>query len=76
MVRWCISREAGGDRFRFFWQERGGPPVRPPAYTSLGSRLIQSALPQPNGEAPLLAYDAEGFRYEVSVALTDVVESE
>lgn len=75
-VRWSISREPGGARFRFSWRESGGPPVRPPADASFGSRLIRSALPQANGEAPVLAYDPAGFRYEVSVAMTEVVEAE
>jgi hypothetical protein len=50
--------------------------VRPPVAISFGSRLIRSALPQSNGEAPVLAYDPEGFRYEATVSLVDVIEAD
>ena len=74
-MQWSIAPASDGDRFCFSWRERGGPPVRPPAATGFGSRLIRSALPQKNGDAPVLAYDPDGFRYEVSVGLDDVIEA-
>jgi PAS domain S-box-containing protein len=74
-VRWAIARASDGDRFCFSWRERGGPSVRPPAATGFGSRLIRSALPQKNGDAPVLTYDEDGFRYEVAVGLDDVIEA-
>ncbi|WP_264423112.1 HWE histidine kinase domain-containing protein [Novosphingobium sp. KCTC 2891] len=44
---------------RFEWQERGGPPVRPPARRGIGARLLQAhgALEQVD-----LAYDRDGVR--------------
>jgi PAS domain S-box-containing protein len=72
-VRWAILSGSGGLGFSFSWRESGGPQVRPPATTSFGMRLIRSALSSADGE-PVLAFDPEGFRYEVVVALAEVVE--
>ena len=74
-VRWAIVPGSEGRRLWFSWRESGGPQVRPPATASFGTRLIRSALSAVEGE-PVLAFDPEGFRYEVLVALTEVVEPE
>jgi len=39
-VRWSTS----GGRFRLRWEERGGPPVSPPAHRGFGSRMIERGL--------------------------------
>jgi two-component sensor histidine kinase len=39
-VRWST----GGGRFRLRWEERGGPPVVPPARRGFGSRMIERGL--------------------------------
>jgi PAS domain S-box-containing protein len=75
-VRWSIAPNGGGSRLHFSWREYGGPPVSPPETTGFGSRLIRSALPLKTGESPLLAFDPEGFRYEVAVDLDDVIEAD
>jgi two-component sensor histidine kinase len=39
-VRWSTN----DGRFRLRWEEKGGPPVAPPAHRGFGSRMIERAL--------------------------------
>lgn len=39
-VRWTTSN----GRFRLRWEERGGPPVSPPAHRGFGSRMVERGL--------------------------------
>jgi two-component sensor histidine kinase len=39
-----IAWDVDGETFRFVWQERGGPPVVPPARKGFGSQLLQRVL--------------------------------
>ena len=48
------------------WEERGGPPVTPPASTGFGTQLI-SLIGKPQ-----IAYRPEGFEYRLVVALSEV----
>jgi PAS domain S-box-containing protein len=48
------------------WEERGGPPVTPPASTGFGTKLI-SLIGKPQ-----IAYRPEGFEYRLVVALSEV----
>jgi PAS domain S-box-containing protein len=47
-VGWGITAENGLSRFRIYWQERGGPPVEPPAKKGFGYtvmvRMFEQAL--------------------------------
>jgi PAS domain S-box-containing protein len=74
VARWTITTENSGESFHFSWREYGGPPVRPPAATGFGTRLIRSALSLGSGESPVLAFDPDGFRYEVTLSLDTVAE--
>ena len=39
-----LSWSADNGRFRLRWEERGGPPVKRPASTGFGSRMIERGL--------------------------------
>jgi PAS domain S-box-containing protein len=39
-IRWSVA----GDRFRFSWEETGGPPVTPPTRRGFGSTMIERVL--------------------------------
>ncbi|MDQ4136333.1 MAG: PAS domain S-box protein, partial [Pseudomonadota bacterium] len=45
-IAWKLDRKADPPRLRLRWEERGGPPVSPPARRGFGSRLIERSLAQ------------------------------
>lgn len=44
-LSWRLDTMAGGRTLTVTWREHGGPPVKKPATTSFGRRLIQRGLP-------------------------------
>jgi PAS domain S-box-containing protein len=44
MIAWTIEPGQDGDRILLRWQERGGPPVKPPSRKGFGSRVIERGL--------------------------------
>jgi PAS domain S-box-containing protein len=42
-ISWSLASN-GTNRFTFRWQERGGPPVRPPTRKGFGSAVLEEAL--------------------------------
>ncbi len=44
-MTWAVQRRNQQRLLRFEWKESGGPPVRRPAASGLGSTLIESAIP-------------------------------
>ncbi|WP_245930568.1 HWE histidine kinase domain-containing protein [Methylobacterium radiodurans] len=53
--------EPGAARFRFRWEEAGGPPVSPPRRAGFGTRLIERSLVRGFGGRVDLAYPASGL---------------
>jgi len=51
------------------WVERDGPPVRRPAKTGFGSRLLQTALPPSRG-AVRIHYEREGVSCEIEFGVS------
>ncbi|WP_262028847.1 sensor histidine kinase [Microvirga sp. Mcv34] len=51
------------------WQERGGPPVKPPARKGFGSRLIERGLGAELGGKARIAYDPEGVSCEITLPI-------
>ena len=45
-LTWSVDGAPDGVRFRLQWEERGGPPVSPPAKRGFGTRLIERSLAQ------------------------------
>ncbi len=43
-VEWSVQKGEDGDRLRFCWEERGGPPAQEPARKGFGSRMIEASL--------------------------------
>lgn len=69
-VQWTILPGDGGKpRLRFSWTERGVPPVQPPERRGFGSVLLERAVVAELQVKPLLAFEAEGFRYQLEVPL-------
>ncbi|MFC1455813.1 sensor histidine kinase [Microvirga arabica] len=45
-LTWSIDETSGVHRFWLRWEEKGGPPVAPPARRGFGTRLIERSLAQ------------------------------
>ena len=74
-VVWEVGEgEENGPRFVFRWQERGGPPVKPPSSTGFGSTLLATAIRSDHGNGPRLRYEEKGLIYEFDAPLDSVAE--
>ncbi len=69
-VRWRFEEQAGAPGFTLTWQERGGPPVQPPARRGFGSRLIGMGLVGNGGVD--LRYEPAGFAATFQAPLDQV----
>lgn len=70
-VQWSVAGR-GEPRFRFQWQERGGPPVAAPARQGFGRMLIEKAATQDFGVPPKISFAPEGLVYEIEAPLSVV----
>ena len=72
-VQWSIvSGDGGQPRLRLSWTERGGPRVERPERRGFGSILLERAVVAELQVKPVLAFEPEGFRYELEVPLETV----
>ena len=69
-IAWTIDDEK--QRLRLAWTEKGGPPVKPPARRSFGTRMMESLGQQLNGQVQL-SYDPTGFVYALDVPLGSLI---
>ena len=44
LIAWTIESSSVGDRLILRWQEKNGPPVKPPSRKGFGSRVIERGL--------------------------------
>jgi two-component sensor histidine kinase/CheY-like chemotaxis protein len=65
-IAWTIDDQK--QRLRLTWTEKGGPPVKPPARRSFGTRMMESLGQQLNGQVQI-NYDPSGFIYALDVPL-------
>ena len=72
LMTWSVTGSDDGRMFRFRWQERDGPPVEPPTNKGFGSSLLETALPAGSNVKPRLAFERDGFVYEIEVPLAVV----
>jgi two-component sensor histidine kinase len=68
----AICWGAEGDQFHFRWSEQHGPPVRPPAQRSFGTRLIETALPGILEGVAMLRYEPTGLVFEFHAPLVSL----
>jgi two-component system CheB/CheR fusion protein len=66
-VEWFVKREADSPFFRFTWKESHGPRVEEPSRTGFGMSLLERAVDLEQGNKPVIAFEATGFRFEVEV---------
>jgi two-component sensor histidine kinase/CheY-like chemotaxis protein len=69
-IAWTIDDVK--QRLRLTWTEKGGPPVKPPARRSFGTRMMESLGQQLNGQVKL-SYDPSGFVYALDVPLGSLI---
>jgi two-component sensor histidine kinase len=70
--RVAIAWTMDGGRFRWRWQESGGPPVREPASKGFGSRMIERALALQFSGTVTVEYDPAGVVCTIDAPLPSV----
>jgi two-component system CheB/CheR fusion protein len=70
---WTITRQNGERTLKLVWQEQGGPPVRPPTETGLGTTLIDTAIP---GARVSREFRPEGLRCTIAAPLPEQAATE
>ncbi|MBV9236977.1 MAG: PAS domain-containing protein [Xanthobacteraceae bacterium] len=72
-VGWTSTRQNGERALKLVWQEQGGPPVRPPTETGLGTTLIDTAIP---GARVTREFRPEGLRCTIDAPLPEQAATE
>ena len=69
-VRWSLRCTKGGTRMAdITWQERGGPPVSPPASRGFGSQLLERGLMHDLGGTVKLHFHPEGLECRICLPI-------
>jgi PAS domain S-box-containing protein len=68
-IHWSIAGEAEDARFKFHWQERGGPPVVVPTRKGFGSILLEKLASQDFGAQPTITFAPHGVNYSIDASL-------
>lgn len=74
-ISWSVTGAGKGARFKFRWEEEGGPAVEPPSRKGFGSSLLEAALPADLSVTPRLSFEPSGFVYEIEAPLSTVHSS-
>lgn len=69
-IAWDIAR-GSGERLRFSWRERGGPPVRKPIRRGFGSIMIERGLARELNAQVTLDWAPDGLRFAVEMPLPE-----
>lgn len=68
-IVWSIEGEEKDARFKFQWEERGGPAVVPPTRKGFGSIVTEKVVAQDFKAQPTVKFSSEGFSYEIDAQL-------
>jgi len=69
-IHWSVDGGGAEARFKFQWQERGGPPVIPPTRQGFGRTLLERVVAQEFGADPKVSFAPEGLSYEIDAPLS------
>ena len=69
-IAWAIEGAGDDARFKFQWQERGGPLVIPPTRQGFGSMLLEKVAAQDFGAQPKIRFVPEGLSYGIDAPLS------
>jgi PAS domain S-box-containing protein len=75
-IRWSVTAKADGNRFRFLWEEQGGPPVSPPVRKGFGSTVLEQLMSEYFDPPPRIDYASHGLRYEAIAPLESLSDSD
>ena len=75
-LAWSITGDGESRRLVLRWKESGGPPVAPPSQKGFGSTLLEQLIRGDLGKSPRLAFEPDGFIYELDVPLSAVEASD
>ena len=67
LIEWTIKPATKGNRLILHWQEKGGPPVKPPTRRGFGSRVIERGLPHELEGAVNLDYRPGGVNCTIDL---------
>jgi two-component sensor histidine kinase len=68
-ISWSILQPDAHRQFNFRWEERGGPPVMPPAHKGFGSAVLEQVMAEYFGAPPQIEFAVGGVRYVVTGSL-------
>ena len=71
-ILWSIEGVGTEARFKFQWQELGGPPVTPPTRQGFGRILLEKAVASDFNAQPKIRFAPEGLIYEIDAPLSVV----
>jgi two-component sensor histidine kinase len=75
-ISWSKLASNGSSRFRFRWQERGGPPVRPPTQRGFGTVVLEEAMTEHLDAPPRIDFSITGVTYELHGRLDGITNGE
>ena len=67
LIAWTIEPTPQGNRLILRWQEKNGPPVKPPSRRGFGSRVIERGLAHELGGTVHLDYRADGVVCTINI---------
>ena len=70
IIRWSVAKPNGSSQFTFHWQERDGPPTRPPTHKGFGSIVLEQAMAEYFEARSKIDFAASGVSYQVEGPLT------
>lgn len=65
VIRWNIDALQTPKKFRFSWEERGGPRVAPPTHEGFGHKLLSRLASGTSDTEIKLAFAPEGFTWSI-----------
>ena len=74
VIRWSVEQAEGGPRFRFAWEEEGGPTVVEPSRKGFGARVLERATAAAFQGEVRLVYAPGGVRWSVTAPMAGLRE--
>jgi two-component sensor histidine kinase len=71
-INWSVVGDGSGQRFRFQWQEHGGPPAVQPSGRGFGSILLEQAAAHAFHAEPRLRFTPGGLYYDFDAPLAAI----
>jgi two-component sensor histidine kinase len=73
LINWSVNGSGSDTRFVFTWEEKDGPLVQAPQRWGFGLALLASVLPSDPKIKPRVAFEPDGFIYEIEAPLAAFV---